>query len=381
MTLRDCEMACKRNCSCTAYTSLDIRNGGSECLLWLDELLDTRHYDADQDIYIRMVASELEGLVDSQSNFNKKRILLVVLLTSLAVPLLFAMAYGYRNITKRPHMKSRGKWNVHDEKNTSLQMEQLDDLLFFSLYEVARATGNFSVSNMIGKAALVPFTRRGVLEDGREIAVKRLSETSQQGLDEFTNEVICIAKLQHRNLVKLLGYCVHQNELILIYEYLTSKSLDWSLFGLTHSARDLIYTWDSSRYSISTSTFPPSYYPQRSQGSGKKNKEFSHGGHSDNLLGHAWRLYKEGRSIELTSGSLQASRMVSEVLRSIHVTLLCVQHHAEDRPTMLSVVLMLVSEGPLPEPKQPAFFSEESNRELKSLPSIDARTITRMYGR
>ncbi|KAF5777880.1 putative protein kinase RLK-Pelle-DLSV family [Helianthus annuus] len=237
MTLRDCEMACKRNCSCTAYTSLDIRNGGSECLLWLDELLDTRHYDADQDIYIRMVASELEGLVDSQSNFNKKRILLVVLLTSLAVPLLFAMAYGYRNITKRPHMKSRGKWNVHDEKNTSLQMEQLDDLLFFSLYEVARATGNFSVSNMIGKAALVPFTSAGVLEDGREIAVKRLSETSQQGLDEFTNEVICIAKLQHRNLVKLLGYCVHQNELILIYEYLTSKSLDWSLFGLTHSAR------------------------------------------------------------------------------------------------------------------------------------------------
>ncbi|KAF5777882.1 putative non-specific serine/threonine protein kinase [Helianthus annuus] len=114
---------------------------------------------------------------------------------------------------------------------------------------------------------------------------------------------------------------------------------------------------------------------------GKKNKEFSHGGHSDNLLGHAWRLYKEGRSIELTSGSLQASRMVSEVLRSIHVALLCVQHHAEDRPTMLSVVLMLVSEGPLPEPKQPAFFSEESNRELKSLPSIDARTITLMYGR
>ncbi|KAJ0866443.1 putative non-specific serine/threonine protein kinase [Helianthus annuus] len=57
------------------------------------------------------------------------------------------------------------------------------------------------------------------------------------------------------------------------------------------------------------------------------------------------------------------------------------KHHAEDRPTMLSVVLMLVSEGPLPEPKQPAFFSEESNRELKSLPSIDARTITLMYGR
>ncbi|MFS7994467.1 putative protein kinase RLK-Pelle-DLSV family [Helianthus anomalus] len=454
MTLRDCEMACKRNCSCTAYTSLDIRNGGSGCLLWLDELLDTRHYDADQDIYIRMVASELEGLMDSQSNFNKKRMLLVVLLTSLVVPLLFAMTYAYRNITKRPHMKSRGKWNVHDEKNTSLQMEQLDDLLFFSLYEVARATGNFSVSNMIGEGGFGP-VYKGVLEDGREIAVKRLSETSEQGLDEFRNEVICIAKLQHRNLVKLLGYCVHQNELILIYEYLTNKSLDWFLFDEKRSsilnwpqrfniihgiARGILYLHQDSRLQIihrdlkagnilldgdmnpkisdfglarkfvghdtSAKTkkvvgtygyISPEYavhgcFSIKSDVfsfgvlvleiiSGKKNKEFSHGGHSDNLLGHAWRLYKEGRSIELTSGSLQASRVVSEVLRSIHVALLCVQHHAEDRPTMLSVVLMLVSEGPLPEPKTPAFFSEESNRELKSLPSIDARTITLMYGR
>ncbi|KAF5777993.1 putative non-specific serine/threonine protein kinase [Helianthus annuus] len=61
MTLGECEIACKWNCSCTAYTSLDIRNGGSGCLLWLDELLDTRKYDVDQDIYIRMSASKLEG--------------------------------------------------------------------------------------------------------------------------------------------------------------------------------------------------------------------------------------------------------------------------------------------------------------------------------
>ncbi|KAI3695898.1 hypothetical protein L1987_78902 [Smallanthus sonchifolius] len=60
MTLGECETACKRNCSCTAYGSLDIRNGGTGCLLWFDELLDTREFDAIQDIYIRVDASELE---------------------------------------------------------------------------------------------------------------------------------------------------------------------------------------------------------------------------------------------------------------------------------------------------------------------------------
>ncbi|KAI7751292.1 hypothetical protein M8C21_028150 [Ambrosia artemisiifolia] len=114
---------------------------------------------------------------------------------------------------------------------------------------------------------------------------------------------------------------------------------------------------------------------------GKRNREFFHGDHSDNLLGHAWRLYKEGRSSELLNTSLQASCVVSEVLRSIHIALLCVQHHPEDRPTMWSVVLMLVSDGPLPKPKTPAFFTEESCGELKSLPSVDECTITLVYAR
>ncbi|KAJ4718595.1 Receptor-like serine/threonine-protein kinase [Melia azedarach] len=103
------------------------------------------------------------------------------------------------------------------------------ELPLFSFSSVSAATNNFSDTNKLGEGGFGP-VYKGVLLKGDEIAVKRLSGTSGQGLEELKNEATVIAKVQHKNLVRLLGCCIEKDEKILIYEYMPNKSLDFFLF-------------------------------------------------------------------------------------------------------------------------------------------------------
>ncbi|XP_076897181.1 G-type lectin S-receptor-like serine/threonine-protein kinase At4g27290 [Bidens hawaiensis] len=452
MSLLDCKAACKKNCSCTAYANPNNSPGRVDCLLWFGDLVDVRVFQQNgQDLYIRLAASEFS---DHRSNFNTKKRVTIQVTVSIAAVLTFSgliyAFYSRRKRTKRSDTKREG--TTEKIFGNSSQIGSVEVPLY-SLSEISRATNDFSVDNKLGEGGFGP-VYMGVLGDGQEIAVKRLSKSSGQGLVEFENEVICIAKLQHRNLVKLLGYCIQGDEKMLIYEYMPNKSLDSFLFAdeskkvlldwpqrfhIIHGiARGLLYLHQDSRLKIvhrdlkaanilldyqmrpkisdfglarmfkegeseantkrvvgTLGYISPEYAMKGlfsiksdifSFGvlvleivSGKKNREFVHEDHDDNLLGYAWRLYKEGKSLDLIDESLRTSYSVCEVLRSVHVGLLCVQHGVEDRPDTTNVVAMLGGEGTLPSPKKPAFFTQESeikSTSIISLISLSANGLT-----
>ncbi|KAJ4841989.1 G-type lectin S-receptor-like serine/threonine-protein kinase SD1-1 [Turnera subulata] len=149
--------------------------------------------------------------------------------------------------------------NYEDEESNE-DME----LPAFDISTIANATDHFALKNKLGEGGFGA-VYKGKLAEGQEIAVKRLSKNSGQGLREFKNEVILIAKLQHRNLVKLLGCCIEGNERMLIYEFMPNKSLDNFIFDPNYSksldwpqriniisgiARGLLYLHQDSRLRI-----------------------------------------------------------------------------------------------------------------------------------
>ncbi|GMP52769.1 hypothetical protein CsSME_00018469 [Camellia sinensis var. sinensis] len=164
---------------------------------------------------------------------KKKKTVGVILALLFGLLLLgISITLHLRKKKKNLQLNREGNLMLNSEEgyNDKSQKEDLE-LPLFDLAVIANSTNNFPMDNKLGEGGFGP-VYKGILEGGQEIAVKRLSKNSNQGLDEFKNEVICIAKLQHRNLVKLLGCCIQGEEKMLIYEYMPNKSLGFFIFGM-----------------------------------------------------------------------------------------------------------------------------------------------------
>ncbi|KAL2555430.1 G-type lectin S-receptor-like serine/threonine-protein kinase SD1-1 [Forsythia ovata] len=228
MSLNECQTQCSKSCSCTAYATPLISDGVSGCLMWFGDLIDIREppgADSNINIDIHLPVSELESINDLDKK-KKRPTKLIFILTTVGV-LISGLILGGTLLKIR--LTRQG-----EVQNT----EDLE-LPLFDLATLSAATVNFSSENMIGEGGFGP-VYLGNLSDGQGIAVKRLSKTSRQGLEEFKNEVNLIAKLQHRNLVRLLGCCTQGEERMLIYEFMQNKSLDNFIFD---QDRRTILSW------------------------------------------------------------------------------------------------------------------------------------------
>ncbi|XP_051215517.1 cysteine-rich receptor-like protein kinase 6 isoform X2 [Lolium perenne] len=112
--------------------------------------------------------------------------------------------------------------------STSEDIQHIDSLLL-DLATLRVATDDFDERKMLGKGGF-GMVYKGVLPDSQEIAVKRLGQTSRQGIGELKSELVLVAKLHHRNLVRLVGVCLEEDEKILVYEYMPNRSLDTIIF-------------------------------------------------------------------------------------------------------------------------------------------------------
>ncbi|KAL9167076.1 hypothetical protein ABFS82_05G072600 [Erythranthe guttata] len=365
----------------------------------------------------------------------------IIVVIPLTLCLIFGACVGVCLRMKRKTKQDR-ETLANDGEVSAVESLQHD----FSI--VRAATNNFSESNKLGQGGF-GVVYKGKFQNGQEIAVKRLSTSSRgQGDLEFKNEVLLIAKLQHRNLVRLLGFALEGKERLLVYELVQNASLDRFVFDpikrfyfdwekrykvIVGIARGLHYLHEDSSFRIihrdikaenilldaelnpkiadfgtarlfqqdqsgantrrivGTYGYMAPEYARNGQFSvkldvysfgvlvleiisGQKNNSFNKGENTESMLSFAWRNWREGKAKKMIDPTLKSSSgSFRDILRCIHIGLLCVQENAVDRPTMASVVVMLKSFSiTLARPSRPAFFIPNS-RDVKLSKSSDSK--------
>ncbi|CAO2842650.1 unnamed protein product [Amaranthus hypochondriacus] len=384
--------------------------------------------------------------------------LLISIPTFICIALVLGICFLCRNKLKaRKDAQSSLHASVDDEEKDEESRRLVS--LQYSFDTIRIATDNFSDSNKLGRGGFGT-VYKGRLVNGQEIAVKRLSKESGQGDGEFKTEVMLVAKLQHRNLVRLLGFCLEHDERLLVYEFVPNTSLDHFLFDaskqsylewnirykiITGIARGLLYLHEDSRLRIIHRDLKASnilldaemnpkiadfgmarlFDVDQTQGdtnkivgtygymapeyvfhgffsvktdvysfgvlvleiiTGRKSYSVHNDEYSEDLLSFVWRNWRENTVVNIIDSTLSTERR-TEMIRCIHMGLLCVQESVEDRPTMSSVVLMLSSHSlTLPIPFHPPFISHgnsvaNANNLSHGSSSINEDSISDLYAR
>ncbi|CAA7020663.1 unnamed protein product [Microthlaspi erraticum] len=170
----------------------------------------------------RPTKNETRSVAQGEKNRGVPKALIFAVVSAALVVLVVVLLV----IFIRCRTKNKRKTNNEERK---LEEDISTDSMRFDFTMLQDATSQFSLENKLGEGGFGA-VYKGVLIDGQEIAVKRLSKNAQQGETEFKNEFLLVAKLQHRNLVKLLGYSIEGSERLLVYEFLPHTSLDKFIF-------------------------------------------------------------------------------------------------------------------------------------------------------
>uniref|UniRef100_A0A453T8M0 Protein kinase domain-containing protein n=3 Tax=Aegilops tauschii TaxID=37682 RepID=A0A453T8M0_AEGTS len=327
---------------------------------------------------------------------------------SLVAYFIFLRRQGPLTAEKQPYRGYSAE--AHD-------IESVDSMMI-DISTLRAATGDFAESNKLGEGGFGA-VYKGTLPDGEEIAVKRMSNSSTQGVEELKNELALVAKLSHKNLVRLIGVCLEQQERLLVYEFVPNRSLDLILFAqdaakreqldwtkrykiIDGIARGLQYLHEDSQLKVvhrdlkasnilldmktspKISDFGLAKIFGRDQTQGVTNRVVGTHGYmapeymmrgnysvksdafsfgvmvleivtgrkntddgsrqSEDLLTKVWEHWTTGTVMKVVDPCMNGSFSEKEVLKCVHIGLLCVQGNPVDRPTMSAVVIMLGSE-------------------------------------
>ncbi|KAJ0243240.1 PAN/Apple domain-containing protein [Hirschfeldia incana] len=319
-----CGKVCLGDCTCTAYSiSISLETGNQSCITWSGDLVDLRSYSNEGlDLYVRTTGKKKSK-------------------TGLIVEIM-----------------------MPGERENAIE-DPLSAPMDFAM--ILKATDNFSQE--IGHGGF-GYVYKGVLASGEEIAVKKLSKISEQGLDEFRTEGVAqgLAYIEEGGYDLILHRDLKPDNILLDRD-MTPKISDFGLARMCARTEKEVFTQHTAgtKGYISPESLLDGIFSSASDVysfgvivleivNGKRNRSFSSS--IGYLLGYAWNKYNEGNWSEIIDEKIRQECVESwQVLRCIEVGLLCSQYFARDRPKISLVVAQLQQEKIVIQmPKRPGCY-------------------------